>query len=137
MAHRDPAADPAFDFRRAMADPSAYFSQPRDVLARRGLAYATKLRLLQVWEEDARRLAVADDEGMSGGEESMHGRVLAALQQLNAERPGSTGLDPMALLCQAKGMVDAAIKATRERPVAGLLAAAVLGYVIGRVRPRD
>ena len=72
----------SFDIERALADP---FAEPRDVLADRRLSRDTKLRLLQQWERDARELAVAEDEGMTGGEESMLGRVRHALRHLGAE----------------------------------------------------
>jgi hypothetical protein len=74
-----------FDLERALIDPAAAFAEPRNVLADRNLSRDTKLRLLQQWERDARELAVAEDEGMTGGEESMLGRVRHALRQLGAQ----------------------------------------------------
>jgi hypothetical protein len=41
--------------------------------------------LLRQWERDARGLAVAEEEGMSGGEESMLGRVRHAIQALGED----------------------------------------------------
>jgi hypothetical protein len=75
----------SFNLERALIDPAAAFAEPRNVLADRNLSRDTKLRLLRQWERDARELAVAEDEGMTGGEESMFGRVRRALQQLGAE----------------------------------------------------
>ena len=128
---------PAFDYRRAMANPSAYFAQPKDVLARRGLSRSTKLRLLRQWEQDARGLAVAEAEGMSGGEESMHGRVLAAIQMLEEGGQAGRYWDGLkSCLCAAMGATNRIIQGTREQPVAGLILAATVGYAAGRLRPR-
>lgn len=62
------------------------FASPRDVVEDQTLSREVKLRLLIQWERDARELSVAEEEGMTGGEESMLGRVREALQQLDAER---------------------------------------------------
>ena len=42
--------------------------------------------LLTEWERGARELAVADDEGMTGGEESMLNRVRRAIAALGADQ---------------------------------------------------
>ena len=127
----------AFDFRRAMADPSAYFAQPSDVLTRRGLSRSTRLRLLRHWEQDARSLARAEGEGMGGGEESMHQRVLDAIQVLeDGAKPGPYWDSLVSGLCEVWGTANQAVQGTREHPVAGLLVAATVGYVLGRLRPR-
>ena len=120
---------PRFDIDRAMADPSAFFHQPADLLAMRGLTRGTKLRLLRHWEHDARSLAVAEGEGMSGGEESMHWRVLDAIRVLEQGGPGR----PRDVSPEVRA-VRAIIRGTQANPVSGLLIAAGLGYLVGRVR---
>jgi len=79
----------SIDIDAALANPSAYFSQPQDVLAYPGLSRELRLKLLRQWEEDARELAEAESEGMGGGEESMLGRVRQALRVL--DRPQKSG----------------------------------------------
>jgi hypothetical protein len=133
-----------------MADPTATFAQPRDVLADPRFSREIKLKILRRWEHDARSLAVAESEGMSGGEESMHGRVLHAIRSLEE----STGEDRV----QNKGKLDESasqlrnsysrlvdtlrttgcqvVQGTRNQPLAALMIAAWLGYICGRVRHR-
>ena len=128
---------PAFDYRRALTDPSAHFAQPSDVLARRGLSRSTKLRLLRHWEQDARSLARAEGEGMGGGEESMHQRVVDAIQVLeDGAKAGPYWDSLMRVLCAVCGTANQVVQGTREQPVAGLIIAATVGYTVGRLRPR-
>jgi hypothetical protein len=81
---------PNFDFEKALIDPALAFAEPRDILADQRLSRDAKLLLLQHWERDARELAVAEEEGMTGGEESMLARVRQAFLQLGAEPPKDT-----------------------------------------------
>jgi len=78
------------DVQAALIDPTAFFAQPQDVVAHPRLPDAVKVKLLRQWEQDARGLAVAEGEGMAGGEESMLGRVELALQALG-ESPARQG----------------------------------------------
>ena len=73
------AAD--LDFKKALLDPAAAFAEPADIV-RCDLSRHDKLRLLEQWEREARALAVADDEGMTGGEDSMLARVRRAIGAL-------------------------------------------------------
>ena len=75
----------AFNLEAALLDPALAFDQPQDVVTARDLPRDVKLRLLQQWERDARALAVAEEEGMTGGEESMLARVLRAQLDLGVE----------------------------------------------------
>jgi len=75
----------AFNLEAALLDPALAFDQPKDVVAARDLSRDTKLKLLQQWERDARALSVAEEEGMTGGEESMLARVLRAQRELGVE----------------------------------------------------
>jgi hypothetical protein len=63
------------DIAAALRDPRRYFTDPREVLDAPGLDRETRLKLLEEWERDARGLAVAEEEGLSGGEPSMLGRI--------------------------------------------------------------
>jgi hypothetical protein len=45
-----------------MADPTATFAQPRDVLADPRFSREIKLKILRRWEHDARSLAVAESK---------------------------------------------------------------------------
>jgi hypothetical protein len=83
------------DIDKALLDPAAFFSEPNDIVRAPGLGRDLKLRLLEQWEREARALAVAEEEGMMGGEESMLGRVRRAVAALggeeeNDEKPGPT-----------------------------------------------
>ncbi|MCW3477870.1 hypothetical protein [Limobrevibacterium gyesilva] len=70
------------DIEAALADPSAFFAQPQDIVTHPRLSREVKLKLLRQWEQDARELSVAEGEGMGGGEESMLGRVHLALRKV-------------------------------------------------------
>jgi hypothetical protein len=69
------------DIKKALLDPASAFGEPADIV-RSDLSRRDKLRLLEQWEREARALAVADDEGMTGGEESMLARVRRAIAAL-------------------------------------------------------
>ncbi len=138
------------DVEAILADPTAAFAQPRDVLTDPRFSREIKLKILRQWEHDARSLATADNEGMSGGEESMHGRVLHAIQSLEESAGGG--------LAQTKENADEAasqlrnndswltstfravgcqvIQGTRKQPIAALMIAAWIGYLCGRLRHR-
>lgn len=66
------------DIEDALSDPALSFDQPMDVVTDPRLSRAAKLKLLTQWERDAQLLAVAENEGMDGGEESEHARPRAA-----------------------------------------------------------
>ena len=53
---------------RALADPSAVFESPDDVLRASDLGEEDKLRILERWESDARLLQIATEENMGAGE---------------------------------------------------------------------
>ena len=84
-------AQARLDLESAMADPSLAFGQPQDVVADQRLTIDFKVKVLKQWEADARQLAVAEEEGMTGGEESMLNRVRKALQALGADEPAEHG----------------------------------------------
>jgi hypothetical protein len=73
------------DLKKALLDPAGTFDEPNDIVCHPDLPRGTKIRLLTEWERGARELAVAEDEGMTGGEESMLNRVRQAIAALGAD----------------------------------------------------
>jgi hypothetical protein len=70
------------DIEEALRNPKCAFAEPKDVVAHPQLSREVKLAILREWEKDARHLSVSESEGMGGGEESMLGRVVQAIQTL-------------------------------------------------------
>jgi hypothetical protein len=79
------------DLAAALRDPGRHFSLPQDVVDAAGIDHATKLKLLEEWERDARGLAVAEDEGLDGGEASMLARIRHARRALAADESTTSG----------------------------------------------
>jgi CBS domain-containing protein len=69
-----------FDYRAAIDDPKGVFGEPEKVLADPRLDREGKRAILARWEQDARELAVAEEEGMAGGERDMLAKVQRALR---------------------------------------------------------
>lgn len=154
MTEQTAGASP-IDIDAALANPSAYFDQPQDVLAHPGMSKKFRLKLLQQWEHDARLLAEAEGEGMGGGEESMLGRVRQALRTLEAsmdntgtsEAQASTGTEARKVaggLEQAASRVRHAASHTQEgvtefrafiraQPITGALLMFAFGYLVARI----
>ena len=80
-----PTSDRPVDLEAALLNPAGCFAVPGDVLAERGLTREQKLRILRQWDQDARQLAVAEEENMTGGEENMVGRVSKAILALGGD----------------------------------------------------
>jgi CBS domain-containing protein len=68
--------------RAALLDPAAVFGSPAEVERDATLDREEKLAILKSWEEDARELAVAEEENMGGGEPSRLEEVVAARVRL-------------------------------------------------------
>ena len=68
-----------------IADPTAHFSSPMDVLDT-ALPRDVKQRILESWELDERRLAESTNENMSGGERSHLGAIAEARRRLEASQ---------------------------------------------------
>ena len=64
--------------KELVASPTSHFEKPADILANPDLTDVQKKKILDAWEEDARRLSVATEEGMSGGEPSRTAEVAEA-----------------------------------------------------------
>lgn len=92
MPAGDPKAGP--DLERAMLDPSAVFATPEEVLTRPGLTRDQRIEILKRWHYDATDIAVAVEEGMPGGEETLLRRITLALESLvgtvDQERTGAS-----------------------------------------------
>jgi hypothetical protein len=54
------------DFEKAKLNPAASFKSPQDVVSNKELSRAQKIEILKRWEEDARAIEVAEEEGMPG-----------------------------------------------------------------------
>ena len=76
------------EFKDLLADPTAHFDRPADVVEAPSLSREQKIEILHRWEADSRELMVAADEGMGGGEQNRLGEVHAALKQLGADGDG-------------------------------------------------
>jgi hypothetical protein len=70
------------DLEKAQLDPGSVFSGPEQVRDHAGLTRQQKIEILRRWAYDASELAVAEEEGMVGGELSHIDRVLSALNSL-------------------------------------------------------
>ncbi len=72
----------AADFEIQLLNPASSFRQPKDVIARTDLGRRQKIDILCRWAYDAVELAVAEEEGMGGGEASQLGAVIEALHNI-------------------------------------------------------
>ncbi len=82
------------DLAKARLDPGSVFRGPEEVVGSHELAREEKLDLLRRWEYDARELAVAEDEGMGGGEATLLDRIEAALNALLGRSACADPTDP-------------------------------------------
>ncbi|HEY3487314.1 MAG TPA: hypothetical protein VGL10_04555 [Gammaproteobacteria bacterium] len=69
-------------FTEILKDPANYFDDPQMLADDVSLTPEQKIELLESWAVDERRLLVAVDENMSGGERSRLDEVLQALNRL-------------------------------------------------------
>jgi len=76
---------PEADVTDIIENPAAHFEAPADVVEDPALSEEEKRKALNTWEEDARLLSVATQEGMSGGTPSKLAEVAEAKLELNAE----------------------------------------------------
>lgn len=70
------------DLEKALLDPGSVFATPEQLRDHFGLRREQKIEILRRWAYDASELAVAEEEGMVGGEPSHLARILAALHAL-------------------------------------------------------
>lgn len=79
-------------FEKALKDPASVYHSPFEVLNDRTLNDKQRLAILQSWEQDERELDVAQEEGMAGGEKSILGDILTAIDRLDI--PASVPASP-------------------------------------------
>ena len=79
------------DIKHKIANPAANFDDATEIVNAADLTKAEKAKALENWEEDARRLSVATEEGMSGGERSHMTDIAQAQAELGlkAKRPAT------------------------------------------------
>ena len=88
------------DLERALLDPASSFDAPQDVVQSPDLSRTQKIEILCRWAYDARELAVAEEEGMVGGEPTNDlDAVVAALNNLTGALMGSTPRRPRHAAC--------------------------------------
>ena len=84
----------ARDLDQFLLDPGASFHRPEDVAGDPRLSRRQKIEILCHWAYDATELAVAEEEGMGGGESNNLQAVLNALVSItggfSVERSGPT-----------------------------------------------
>ena len=79
----------AAEVANLIENPSAHFPSPDTVLKDRRLSPDDKKAALAQWEQDARLLAVATEEGMGGGEPARLDEVKQAQARLPGDIPPS------------------------------------------------
>ena len=72
------------DLDQALSSPTCVFRRPEDIVEHPTLTRAQKIDILRNWIYDAPELAVAENEGMSGGEAAEIDVVMAALDRVKA-----------------------------------------------------
>jgi len=77
------------DYEKALKDPTLIYHNPNDVLVDRQLNDEQRLQILKRWEQDARELDVAQEEGMTGGESSLLAEILNAMERLDVDMPSA------------------------------------------------
>lgn len=70
------------DLDRALFDPASVFKRPDAVVENESLPLEHKVEILHRWAYDAIEMAVAEEEGMEGGEIVAVDTILAALSRL-------------------------------------------------------
>jgi len=77
-------------YEDALREPAATFGTPADVLAAAGLSNEQKVAILRQWEYDETEIAVAQEEGMPGGDTKRLQAIAAALAELDPHPDGDT-----------------------------------------------
>ena len=70
------------DLSRALLDPASMFESPQELLRLGSISNDLNLEILSSWAYDASELAVAEEEGMGGGEGSGIEPVMEALDAI-------------------------------------------------------
>ena|SRR3990167_2355541 len=74
------------EFERILADPSAIFKVPDEVLHDERLSRKQKIAVLKLWAFDERELEVAEEENMRGKSPIQLDEVLLALHQIEKKK---------------------------------------------------
>ncbi|OYU50454.1 MAG: hypothetical protein CFE31_02555 [Rhizobiales bacterium PAR1] len=87
--------------QEAIENPASNFDTPTTIVESTALSPLEKGEALKNWAEDAERLSVAADEGMTGGERSLLPEVKAAEavleKQIKADEEPTTPVKPEAV----------------------------------------
>jgi hypothetical protein len=67
---------------KTIENPSSRYASPAELVNDSTLTLEEKREALKIWEENARELAVAEEEGMSGGEPSRLAEIADAQSKL-------------------------------------------------------
>src|SRR6185295_5695901 len=72
LSRRLPMTQPtSAKFNPKVENPAAHFEKPKDVVQDEALSEDEKKKALNTWEQDARQLLTASNEGMPGREEGI------------------------------------------------------------------
>lgn len=70
------------NFEQAKLNPAASFKSPDDVVLNADLTSQQKIEILKRWEEDARAIEVAEEEGMASSQPKLLQPIRDALHKL-------------------------------------------------------
>jgi hypothetical protein len=73
------------DIEKVQFGQGSVYANPSDVFEDSSLTREQKIKVLRRWEYDARELAVAEEENMTGGPPNMLSEILHALHRLDAD----------------------------------------------------
>ena len=71
------------EVEKAKLNPAAHFKTPQEVVSSRELTREQKIDILKRWEQDARAMEVAEEEGMPGPQPKLLQPIRDALHSLN------------------------------------------------------
>jgi len=72
-------------YENALIDPSLMFSNPQEILEVDAFTAAQKLAILKRWEQDARELEVAEEEGMTDDDNSLLSEIIRTIDKLDPD----------------------------------------------------
>jgi hypothetical protein len=114
--------------------PATRFKKPDDIVKDGELSQREKREALNTWEQDARQLMTAINEGMAGAKEGLTlkdhhrlGEVLRAKDNIGDERSGPAS---STLAAELECIV-------RRNPLGAIAGAVVVGALIGMMGRRD
>ena len=66
--------------------PQSHYATPDELIEDRALSFEEKCNALKVWEQDARQMLTASNEGMAGSEEGAIQAIIICLARSSAPR---------------------------------------------------